>query len=44
MPNASTLADRSPGLLKGVERAQREPAGRFHALAQRIDTPALERA
>jgi retron-type reverse transcriptase len=44
MPNASTLADRSPGLLKVGERAQREPAGRFHALAQRIDMPALERA
>jgi RNA-directed DNA polymerase len=44
MPNALTLADRSPGLLKGVERAQREPEGRFHALAQRIDMPALERA
>src|SRR5262245_65068906 len=44
MPNALTLADMSPGLLKVVERAQREPAGRFHALAQLIDRPALERA
>ena len=44
MPNASTLADMSPGLLKVVERAQREPAGRFHALAHLIDMPALERA
>ena len=44
MPNASTLADMSPGLLKGVERAQREPESRFHALAQLIDMPALERA
>jgi RNA-directed DNA polymerase len=44
MPNASTLADMSPGLLKGVERAQREPEGRFHALAHLIDGPALERA
>ena len=44
MPNASTLADMSPGLLKGVARAQREPAGRCHALAQLIDRPALERA
>jgi RNA-directed DNA polymerase len=44
MPNASTLADMSPGLLKVVERAQREPEGRFHALAQLIDMPALERA
>jgi RNA-directed DNA polymerase len=44
MPNALTLADMSPGLVKGVERAQREPEGRFHALAQLIDMPALERA
>jgi RNA-directed DNA polymerase len=44
MPNALTLADMSPGLLKVVERAQREPEGRFHALAQLIDRPALERA
>jgi len=44
MPNALTLADMSPGLLKVVERAQREPAGRFHALAHLIDRPALERA
>ena len=44
MPNALTLADRSPGLLQGVERAQREPAGRFHALAPRSDMPALARA
>ena len=27
-----------------MERAQHEPAGRFHALAQLIDRPALERA
>src|SRR5215831_20524100 len=44
MPNALTLANMSPGLLKVVERAQREPAGRFHALAQLIDVPALGRA
>jgi RNA-directed DNA polymerase len=44
MPNALTLADMSPGLLKVVERAQREPEGRFHALAHLIDMPALERA
>ena len=44
MPNASTLADMSPGLWKGVERAQREPAGRFHALAHLSDGPALKRA
>jgi hypothetical protein len=44
MAHASTLDDMSPGLVKGVERAQREPAGRFHALAHLIDVPALERA
>ena len=44
MASASTLADMSPGLLKVVERARREPEGRFHALAQLIDMPALERA
>ena len=44
MTNAQTLGDMSPGLRKGVERAQREPAGRFHALAYLIDVPALERA
>jgi RNA-directed DNA polymerase len=44
MPNASTLEAMSPGLVKVVERAQREPEGRFHALAHLIDVPALERA
>ena len=44
MPNALTLADMSPGLLKVVARAQREPEGRFHALAYLIDGPALKRA
>ena len=44
MPNASTLVDMSPGLLKVVERAQREPEGRFHALAHLLDVPALTRA
>ena len=44
MPNASTLEARSPGLVQGVERAPRAPAGRFHALAHRIAMPALERA
>ena len=34
----------SPGLLKVVERAKREPEGRFHSLAHLIDVPALERA
>src|SRR5712692_1613789 len=44
MANASTLDHMSPGLEKVVERAQREPEGRFHALAHLIDVPALERA
>ena len=44
MARALTLETMSPGLWKGVERAQREPAGRFHALAHLSDVPALERA
>jgi RNA-directed DNA polymerase len=44
MANAQTLEDRSPGLVKGVARAQRAPAGRCHALAHLIDVPALTRA
>ena len=44
MPSALTLENMSPGLLKVVERAQREPEGRFHALAHLIDVPALARA
>ncbi len=44
MANALTLENLSPELLKVVERAQREPAGRFHSLAHLIDVPALERA
>ena len=44
MPNAWTLEDRSPGLVQGVERAQRAPAGRFHVLAPLMDGPALTRA
>jgi RNA-directed DNA polymerase len=44
MTNALTLVDMSPGLLKVVERAKREPEGRFHALAHLIDVPALGRA
>src|SRR6266446_1298674 len=44
MPNASTLEAMSPGLVKVVERAQREPEGRFHALAHLIDGLALKRA
>jgi len=44
MSNASTLESMSPELLKVVERAQREPEGRFHSLAHLVDVPALERA
>lgn len=44
MPDASTLESMSPRLLEVVERARREPEGRFHSLAHRIDVPALERA
>jgi RNA-directed DNA polymerase len=44
MTNAPTLADMSAGRVKGVERAQRAPAGRFHSLAQLLEVPALTRA
>jgi RNA-directed DNA polymerase len=44
MANALTLEAMSPGLLKGVERAKREPEGRFNSLAHLMDVPALERA
>ena len=44
MTNALTSETMSPELLKVVERAQREPEGRFHALAHLIDVSALERA
>ncbi len=44
MPSALTLENMSPGLLQGVERAKREPEGRFHALAHLLDVPALTRA
>ena len=44
MTNASTLENMSPELLRVVERAQREPEGRFHSLAHLIDVPALEQA
>jgi RNA-directed DNA polymerase len=44
MASALTLETMSPGLLQVVERAQREPEGRFHALAHLIDVPALGRA
>ena len=44
MANALTLADMSPGLLQGVERAKRDPEGRFNSLAHLIDVPARARA
>ncbi len=44
MTNAQTLEAMSPGLFKVVERAKREPAGRFNSLAHLIDVPALKRA
>ena len=44
MSDASTSGGMSPQLLKVVERAQREPEGRFHSLAHLIDVSALERA
>ena len=44
MADAQTLEDMSPGLRKGVERAQREPEGRFNSLAHLIDVSALMRA
>jgi RNA-directed DNA polymerase len=44
MADASTSANMSPGLLKVVERAQREPEGRFHSLAHLLDVQALGRA
>ena len=44
MAHASTLDDMSPGRVQGVERAPREPEGRFHALAHLSDVPALDRA
>jgi hypothetical protein len=44
MTDASTSENMSPELMKVVERAQREPEGRFHSLAHLIDVPALMRA
>jgi RNA-directed DNA polymerase len=43
-PKAQPWDAMSPGRLTGVARAQRAPAGRFHALAPRIDGSALQRA
>jgi len=44
MSDASTSGSMSPELLKVVERARREPEGKFHSLAHLLDVPALERA
>ena len=44
MPRALTWENMSPGLLQVVERAKREPEGRFHARAHLLDGPALTRA
>ena len=44
MSVASTTGTMSPQLLKVVERARREPGGRFHSLAHLIDEAALVRA
>jgi len=44
MASAQTLGKMSPQLLKVVERAKREPEGRFNSLAHLMDVPALERA
>jgi len=44
MPDASTSESMSPELRKVAERAQKEPAGKFHSLAHLIDVPSLERA
>jgi hypothetical protein len=41
---AQTVEDRSPGRVQGVARAQREPAGRGHALAPLSEVPARPRA
>ena len=44
MPDAMTEERMSPALLRVVERARREPEGRFYSLAHLLDVPALERA
>ena len=44
MANAQTLGKMSPKLLKVVDRAKREPEGRFNSLAHLMDVPALERS
>ncbi len=44
MSNTLMLGSMSPGLQEVVERARREPEGRFHSLAHLLDVPALVRA
>ena len=44
MTDALTEESMSTSLLRVVERARREPEGRFHSLAHLMDVPALERA
>jgi hypothetical protein len=44
MTHALTLEHMSPELLRVVDRAKRDPEGRFHSLAHLIDVPALKRA
>jgi RNA-directed DNA polymerase len=44
MSQASTWVGMSPELVRVAERAQREPDGRFHALAHLIDEQALASA
>jgi RNA-directed DNA polymerase len=44
MARALPVETMAPGLVQGGERAQREPAGRCHALAHVRARPALERA
>ena len=44
LSDTSTSGGLSLELLEVVERARREPEGRFHCLAYRVDVPFLERA
>ena len=44
MTDALMEESMSTSLLRVVERARREPEGRFHSLAHLIEVPALERA
>ena len=44
MTGASTTENMSPSLLEVVERARREPDGKFHSLAHHIDVSMLMRA